>query len=418
MYNYCSEVIPQPLTGSVLLGTRNEPVAIEDTSQKKVEIELKHVQDARARPGVIPGCSVLPVQDPLLYPDIRTAIPPTLSGTFLDTTHGPILVGTGPVTDDQCGKWIRVGAFIRAHVCPVNQDHRPHPIKHSCNDPACPECHPRYLQIQSERISARVDGFIQAKEDLQRTLDGTNARPVYRSRHFMISPPVGVVNRILNKCRLDGEQEYDYTKMVVLFREAGYKAFEQSGLDGASVIIHWYRPRKELAGIIQKQMAAQGYKDRWQFIIHQKNWRDYVAFSPHIHLIAYGYAKDTDTFYEDTNGWTIRMIRKAHSTQGLAYYLLSHASPIEGRVSVTWIGCLSNRRLKVEMTYYDREDVICEECEKEGVYTMMMHGLLDEDLKVASIYDRPVQRKIFKQRYRIQVSGPPPLSFLPGGPAP
>ena len=70
-------------------------------------------------------------------------------------------------------------------------------------------------------------------------------------------------------------------------------------------------------------------------------WR----FSPHFHIIGYGWIKGTKKLYQDT-GWIVQNHRIRETVGGTAYYQLSHAGIRAGIHVVTWFGDLSWRALK------------------------------------------------------------------------
>jgi predicted RNA-binding Zn-ribbon protein involved in translation (DUF1610 family) len=225
---------------------------------------------------------------------------------------------------------------------------------------------------------------------------------IYPPRHFMLSPPALVVNKAIertqNTLQAKNLHPDNWGRVFIeKFRYEAYKAARIADLDGGAVITHLYRIKKEEHRFIQDECQRLGFKDRWEFVINQSDWRNYVYWSPHIHFPAYGTAVPTKQFYEQTEGWTIRMIREASTVQGLMYYLLSHAPVINGRLSVTYLGCLSPQRLRCIQVKTEKAEVLCPECGNPLVYAS-----LDDEGVICEIHlERPLMRRTKIRYYMI-----------------
>lgn len=173
---------------------------------------------------------------------------------------------------------------------------------------------------------------------------------------------------------------------------------ERPGQWGAAPIIHLLRIKKSKKAKIQRAIDKLPNPIKyWQWVRMQPDWRDYVNFSPHAHVIAYGSAMPTNEFYELTGGTVIKMIREVDNTPALVYYLLSHAPVIQGRLQIGYLGCLSREKLKVEKEWVDREDVLCVTCGANMCWTRV-----DEHLNVLEVLlDKPLYRKELHRKFKI-----------------
>lgn len=329
----------------------------------------------------------------------------------MDTGHTSItglLPGTGQVKDERCGTWT---ALVVCSTSP--EDHPKKPIKHSCNRLECPECHTRVLIRNADNVALRVNGYREALSG-QRTLAGGlgHARS---PRHGILSPPASLVNRVYDRTLKalaqkypDGNYSLEDLQEIYLgkLRYEVYKALEILGVDGAAVVIHFDRVTD--AGK-DRHHAARTYIPRWEWVRRQPDWKDLIYFSPHAHLAFYGYSLDTGEFYDLSGGWTFK--NKGYNERkgigGLAWYLLSHTPVIKGRLSVTYWGCLSPRKLKCVDEYFEREEVLCEVCG-----SVMEYASVDQDCNYMGLTGKTLYRKVRIRKYAI---AGPPAPIHPGG---
>lgn len=313
---------------------------------------------------------------------------------------GRAVPGTGQVKDDQCGM------FTAVAVCSSNPDHEKRPIQKSCNRLECPVCYTRVLRRNAEAVALRVNGYREALAG-QRTLDGKITNRPYPPRSGTMSAPQSITNMVYDRTikTLDKKKPGGYNSMDVQatflekYRYEAYKALELLGIDGAAVIIHFDRINdhgKELFDEEQPDMPI------WAWIITKPNWRDLIYFSPHVHLLYYGTTMNTREFYEKSDGWTFKMIREADQVEPAAYYYLSHAPVIHGRLSVTYWGCLSPRKLKAIDEHVVKEEVLCETCG-----AVLVYASIDEEGHILQLTDHHMYRKRRVRTYQIVAPGPP-----------
>lgn len=322
---------------------------------------------------------------------------------------GRAVPGTGQVKDDQCGM------FTAVAVCSSNPDHEKRPIQKSCNRLECPVCYTRVLRRNAEAVALRVNGYREALEG-QRTLDGKITNRPYPPRSGTMSSPQSVINTVYDRTirSLEKKKPGGYNSMDVQavflekYRYEVYKALdilfkeEDPGNGGAAVIIHFDRVNDQ-----GKELFDEAHPDMpiWSWIITNPNWRDLIYFSPHVHLLYYGTTMNTREFYDKSDGWTFKMIREADQVEPASYYYLSHAPVIHGRLSVTYWGCLSPRKLKAVDEHIVKEEVLCETCG-----AVMVYASIDGSGNILNLTDHHMYRKRRVRTYQIVVTngtGPP-----------
>lgn len=306
-----------------------------------------------------------------------------------------LMPGTGKIKDEECGM------FTAIAVCSSNPDHDKKPIQKSCNRLECPICHTRTLTRNAEAVASRVNGYREALVG-QRTLGGDHAKMARPPRGGTLSPPQSIINAVydrtiksLKKKHPEGFTGED-VQLVFMekFRYEAYKAMEILGIDGAAVIIHFDRVN-DLGKALHEEAAPN--KPRWEWVRDQPDFRDLIYFSPHVHLMYYGTSMPTKDFYEASGCWVFKMVREVEDVPRLAYYLLSHAPIIHGRLSVTYWGCLSPRKLQAIDEHIVKEEVLCEKCG-----AVMVYASIDGQGEIQHITDRPLYRKHRVRTYAIR----------------
>jgi len=331
------------------------------------------------------------------------AIPPSKGMVSRNATLNPyagMIPGTGVERDERCGQVSAVA------VCSADPSHSKRHIRHSCNRLECPTCFPRVLQRNAEAVASRVTGYRNAHAPGQTTLEGRHKATPRAPRHGVLSPPMSIINAVYDRSRkaLNKTGE-DYTSQELQavylekFRYEFYKALEHLDIDGASVIIHFYR----ITDQGMRRYRESGTTDaRWKWLQQQDDWRSMVYFSPHGHLMFYGTSKDTKEFYESSGGWVFKNKGDIPTPEGMAYYLLSHTPVIRDRLSVTYWGCLSPRKLKAVETYIQKEEVLCEKCG-----AVLVYASIDDDGTILDVTDRPLYHKKKIKIYSIVPDRPP-----------
>lgn len=316
--------------------------------------------------------------------------------------------GTGPEGSERCGDWQG-----HAGICSGSgTKHKIIKFQYSCHHLTCPTCYTGTLVRNAKAASQRIAGYREALAEAQSTLGGGSwARPL-PPRHVVLSPPASVVNHLIeriNRWLPDHPGEAFDSEFTRRFREVVYREIEGLGLGGAGVVIHLWRTTSRA-----KRLHNESGSDLriWDWLRPREDLEDLVVFSPHAHLVAYGSMIPAGEFYNISCGWVYRNLDEVYNLEGLLFYLLGHVQVINGRVSITYAGCLSPRKLKTTKTEVVREDLLCEECG-----SVMVHGRVDtlDDTRVEELTDRPVVRRVIKRYYEIVVYPHAPPSPAPLG---
>jgi hypothetical protein len=235
----------------------------------------------------------------------------------------------------------------------------------------------------------------------------------------VLSPPASVVNGITEKINrwlpAHPGEAFD-SEFIRRFREKVYHQLVVLGLDGAAVDIHLWRTTARAKALHNESGSELRI---WDWLRVREDLQDLVRFSPHAHLPAYGPMLEAGEYYDTSGGWVYRNLGDIYNLEGLLVYLLGHTQVIRDRVSITYTGCLSPRKLKTTVAVPMREEVLCDECG-----SVMVHGTVDtiDEKRVIDLSDRPIIHKWIQRTYQIRavLTAPPPggggaLAPSPGG---
>jgi hypothetical protein len=176
----------------------------------------------------------------------------------------------------------------------------------------------------------------------------------YKARHVSISP--------------DTVPFKDATPEALqwLYNE-GSRVSAVLGVSGCVVVAHPYRIQQKFARLVNDSATKEGV-NRYVWALRQENWKDFVAFSPHLHLHAFGRFMDADDFHGLT-GWVYRNHddndksgREGPELTKSIYYLLTHAWVRDNNRAVRYWGDLSNKRLEMRQIDTIREPLLCPDC--------------------------------------------------------
>jgi len=155
--------------------------------------------------------------------------------------------------------------------------------------------------------------------------------------HAVVSLPQEEIDQLKTK------EDIDELRSIV------YRYCETKGFDGGLVIFHPWRlvqdKKEELWNIsMGLDNWAPGEFGLWKTLIKLENWRDFVYFSPHFHII--GAASWLVPAFKD-EGWVFKRIgdlKKPLDIVKCSMYLLSHLGVAVGfnAQSLFWFGALSN----------------------------------------------------------------------------
>ena len=284
--------------------------------------------------------------------------------------------GTGKTKDDRCGTI----KFWKA--CRSNPSHHLHAAYHNCHRRECPECSGYWLSQAADRVGDTFEGYESA---LSRHFvkAGKRGGKIYPPRHFSFNPSPEEVGRLVAAAVVRVEVSgvsgdawpaaLAVTFLDVMREECG-RWLRAAGLDRAGIaVIHPFRIKDEYQDIAvqyaktKNEERAGGPKyNRYSALATRSDWRDYFDFSPHIHIVAYGKAVDTNDFRgiypgvvlvnHSANHKRSKRLDNPKKLRGLVAYLLSHAAVVKGKDAYTLFGDLHSSRL--------RKYKVCPDCKE------------------------------------------------------
>lgn len=357
--------------------------------------------------NLLPGIPALPAPGPLAAavlarPNVVTASLHTAGREAAPPTWYPDIQPLDFSTDDKLqtelqtivtpgyGESFPICGSVRFTVtCPENPEHSKQTRKYSCHKSSCPVCCNTWASRLSKDAQSRIDGSRVAYD-----------RP-YKARHISLSP--------------DFVPYQDATKESLqwLYNE-GNRLTKLLGITGCAVISHPYRIKSEMESLVSL-LAKREKINRYQWALKQEHPGDYLYFSPHLHLIAYGKFMDSDAFHELT-GWIYRNHddndkagRQENELRKTLYYLLTHAWTKDNTVVLRYWGDLSNKRLQKILIDERIEPILCPVCETHMV--KQLPDVLQSDGSFKPIYQdihncdhayRKIPIYIYKKRLKIK----------------
>jgi len=200
------------------------------------------------------------------------------------------MIGTGQAKD-YCGEFMTEGCD-NTHAHPKGMLYGQN-RRLGCKSSACPKCWDIWLRKETSRVTERIEKY----RLLAQKKGWRNTKPI----HVIVSPP-------------KWKQNITFTELKKEMR----KMAKRAGVFGGCVMFHAYRLTKD-----------------------RKTW----YYSPHFHIIGYGWVKNTKKISSD-EGWVIKN-KGTRDSSGSIYntvgYLLSHTAIAKGVASVTWFGDLGYR---------------------------------------------------------------------------
>jgi len=227
---------------------------------------------------------------------------------LVDWSYDWLLPGHGEKYSD-CGEWRSRGCLnVEGHNQQgLDEDHVGlvyiQRYQRTCFRSQCPVCYESWAGKEAGKIEYRLKA-------------GPKNRKVI---HVIVSPPVE-----------------DWVRMEYLqLRNKSYKVAKSSGFWGGSCIFHPFRKKEST--------------NRWYF-------------SPHFHMLGYGWIQGTKEGYE-SHGWVVKNAGIRKTVSGTALYQLSHAGFNASYHTVTWFGSLSYNKVKVPKMPIEKD--VCPVCGSE-----------------------------------------------------
>jgi len=130
------------------------------------------------------------------------------------------------------------------------------------------------------------------------------------------------------------------------------------------------KPLEELRKDMRKLCKRAGLRGGFD-VIHPFRFKDGKwFFSPHFHVMAYGWVQGTENIFKD-KGWIIKNKGLRKSVKGTISYILSHAGIKKRRHTLTWWGELSYSKLTLEKDDEDDNKHRCTQC--NAVYRPLIY---------------------------------------------
>ncbi|MCG2701584.1 hypothetical protein L6273_00400 [Candidatus Parcubacteria bacterium] len=244
--------------------------------------------------------------------------------TSLDVVYPAIEQSKNALVFWKLPKWdtsrVGCGDVIGVKACP-NGDNKPKLLHQRCFRPECPVCYQAWGNREANRVVERLE----AGEKLYHS----EGKKLYRVRHIVFSPEQNTALELMGS--VDGFKK---------LRCECNSVIKKAGLLGGCIIFH----------------------------SHRKDIVDGVAvwfYSPHFHVLGYGYLINSDKFYVVSGGWIYKNKGVRNTVKGTISYLLTHSGLgyVEGiRVfhSVTWFGIFGYSRMVIKSVV---RKVVYEQCE-------------------------------------------------------
>jgi len=196
-------------------------------------------------------------------------------------------------------------------------------VSGNCGSPACPSCATQWRYARTKSIFHRLFSYKITKKT--------------RLIHAVVSLPESEIDKLRSKSDVDD------------LRGVVYRYCENKAFDGGVIVFHPWRLiddcKEELRYIAQGlDEWSPGEFGLWKTLIKLENWRDFVYFSPHFHIL--GAASWIVPAFAG-EGWVFKRIRDLILPEDIvrcSMYLLSHVGiPLYfNSKSVFWFGALSN----------------------------------------------------------------------------
>ena len=247
------------------------------------------------------------------YDLIKSENPPSSKHVQYSNQLGQTVPSRGTVTSERCGDVI---GFFRCS-CGHSENWTV-----NCGKAECPVCHKNWLERRTK--------------DSGRRLSQISKLLHIAPYHLILSPPNGWTGS----------------------RRELIKMAKKAGVVGGLMIYHPWRFRK------LSDDSPVSWKNCDINPRSEKKIPSYGKYSPHVHILGWGYLMKSNDFYRKT-GWFYknRGNRPGKEMYATLYYQLSH-SVIDGRKqSLSWFGITANNKLLVtiEERYLAKLCPICQQ---------------------------------------------------------
>lgn len=273
---------------------------------------------------------------------------------------------------------------IAIKLC-VNPDHPKRVVHNHCGRQTCKECWPTWAHRAAERSADRIRGYVDAS--------GTKYDPWWT----VISPPTA------SESLPEGQKTID-----LLYKELDDN-LDILGVTAVEIITHPFRIYNSRMREAIEGAKAKGI-NKYEWCLQQPHPRDYLYWSPHFHVVGFGFLMDSVSFNKAT-GWIYKKLRHRPlaDLERTLYYLLSHAwywGPHKRAVRYKRGLSPVNLRVDEEKHYQIERCPIC----NEPIRKMPVDG--NGEYWFQDILNAPYSRvQITLRRYRLKKKrGPPAYS--------
>ena len=296
------------------------------------------------------------IPDRVGYPD--TVVPVMKTPSIREEITAWIYeTGTGTVKEG-CGTVLRTVAACNRHP----GEHKPLLIPNSCGRAACPVCWDVWAERAGVRVRDSLEGYLSiVYGNSQKPLAGLKKESL-RARHIVFSPPHSLTEELIADTLQEADAADFQRVFLQKFRRAAISVVRGAGVVAGVIFEHDIRLKTDSAAVDQENDI-----NRYREILDRPDWRDHVEFSPHVHILGYGYLEDSSEFYEESGGWIYRTIRVVDDPELVVKYLLSHAPTVPNRCAYARFGRMHSRYMEKVKEYRCREYIACEECLEAGV---------------------------------------------------
>lgn len=189
-------------------------------------------------------------------------------------------------------------------------------------------------------------------------------------------------------------------------RAAAVRICSKVGIEGGMLAVHPWRIKenvKSRLGRICRKIEVTSLEEKekkfWvlirEDILKLGSWRSYIDWSPHVHILGYGYLlpqttpEEKQAFKKISAGWFVKKIKRGSGydieqaplkecfdgqevqdpVAATAYYILSHAALRKGRNLYVWFGFLNPQKLRKDgKVIADKVPVVCPKCNSPVVF--------------------------------------------------
>lgn len=208
----------------------------------------------------------------------------------------------------------------------------------SCGRPWCPRHWKAWARRGADRVGRRIWGYKEASKGRR------------NPRHTVLS--IADDDPIVIKRRGHSDKAN-----IIYFRRYFTKRALSLGGKGGSIAIHLWRTNDDV--------PVTGDR-RWDWVRKRENWRDFIKFSPHAHIIGFGFYdkwEKGDFTYKHFDPLVDR-----DAVESVAYYQLQHAPVGLGGNAIVYWGCCQPGYLKLVSKWTERRPVFCQKCNAPMIY--------------------------------------------------